>query len=437
MKSKAPVVLVSFLIFLLFSYSAVNADTGVISALGVNADTAAAASEANASSGPVNITAPSAILTDAERGQVLYEKNPKERLHISVVCKLMTVLIAVESGKLNSNVTVSTDSLDATGSALNLEAGEKYSLEDLLYGIMLTPANDAAKAVAEFIGGDTDKFVALMNSTANKLNMTNTHFVNPTGLYDEKQYTTAYDLSLLMKYALANDTFNSIFSIKAKPWDYNNSEAKILTNQDKLFWSYNGTDGGKTGFNDKDRQSAVTTATHGDMRLICIVLDSPEADLFTGSTTLFDYGFGKYMKSVLVHAGDILKTVNLDGNDINLVSSSDASYIHPLGDSYIKQFSATSILQAPVKKSNKGGTATYTLNDGTIINIDLYPDKDIVPPENFISTAKDLLLANRNILYLIVFLLMLEFIFMLAYTIRLIKKVCRKISKSGKPKHIN
>ena len=428
-----------FIAFFLFTFSPVMAeskptpDNGTVNASGNDeADSAAngVVSSSDMPSYPVEVKAPSAILTDTERGQILYSENPKEKLHISAACKLMTILIAVESGKLSSNVTVSTDCLDTGGWILNLEAGGKYTLEDLLYGIMLTPANDAAAAVAEFIGGDTDKFVEMMNSTANKLNMADTHFENPTGLYDENQYTTAYDLSLLMQYALANPVFNDLFSTKARPWYYGSNGISLLTSQNKLFWSYEGMDGGKTGYNEKDKQSAITTATKGDMRLICIVLDSPEDSLFTDSGALLDFGFCAYMRSILVHSGEILKTVTVDGSEVSLVSQGDVYYIHPLGDSYIKNFSVESIAEPPVKKTKKAGAATYTLNDGTVINIDLFPQKDIIPPEDFLTSAKDMMLANQNILYLVAFLLLLEIIFMFAYMIRLIKKVFKRIFKS-------
>ena len=148
-----------------------------------------------------DISAPSALLMEAETGQILYEKNTGIPLHISAANKLMTVLVAVENGNLSSNVTVSSESVITEGSTLNLVVGEKYLLNDLLHAVMLTSANDAAIAVAEHISsGDIGKFVDLMNKTAEKLGMDNTHFTNPTGLYDENQYTTASDIAKLVRY---------------------------------------------------------------------------------------------------------------------------------------------------------------------------------------------------------------------------------------------
>ena len=160
-----------------------------------------------------DISAPSALLMEAETGQILYEKNTGIPLHISAANKLMTVLVAVENGNLSSNVTVSSESVITEGSTLNLVVGEKYLLNDLLHAVMLTSANDAAIAVAEHISsGDIGKFVDLMNKTAEKLGMDNTHFTNPTGLYDENQYTTASDIAKLVRYASGNPQFSIIFN---------------------------------------------------------------------------------------------------------------------------------------------------------------------------------------------------------------------------------
>lgn len=389
---------------------------------------------ASASADVSDIKAPSVILMDADGGQVLYDKNSKTPLHIAAVCKLMTVLLAVETGDLASNVTISSDSVDAQGSALSLEVGKKYTLEDLLYGIMLTSANDAAKAVAENIGGDTSKFVVSMNEMADKLGMDNTHFKNPTGLYDEEQFTTAYDISLLMKYAISKPAFKTIFSVKARPWDYVDGAPKILTSQNKLFWSYYGVDGGKTGYNEKERQTVVTTAQKNGMGLICIVLDSPENDLFNDATILFDYGFNNFMKSILVHNGEVLKTVDVDGNEINLVSQSDISYVHPLGESYIREFSTSTDLKPPLKKSKPAGNARYVLEDGTVIDVNIYPQTEIVPPEDFFSKAKKQILENKDILYLVAFLLALEALFIIVNLAKLLKRLFKRNRRVNKAK---
>lgn len=379
------------------------------------------------------INAPSAMLVEAESGQVLYSKDSQQQLHISAACKLMTVLVAIENADLYSYVTVSSDSVDAEGSALSLEAGAKYPLEDLLYAIMLTSANDAAKAVAEYVSaGDIGKFVAKMNDTAAKLNMTNTNYTNPTGLFDDNQYTTAGDISLLMKYAVSNTTFNRIFSVKVRPWYGTGNDTKILTSSNKLFWGYDGIEGGKTGYNKKEQQTIISTASRGNMKLICVILDSLEKTMYTDAAALFDYGFQNFRKTTLVSKGEILKTAELDGNEINLISQNDISYVHPLGESYIKEFNATADLKPPIKKTIPAGSARYILQDGTTVNISLYPETEIIPPEDFLSTARKKILENKDIFLLVLFLIVIEVILIVFNIGKLLKKLVLMLAKRFK-----
>ncbi len=382
--------------------------------------------------GAPEISATSAILAETERGQVLFEKDSKTKLHIAPLVKLMTILIAIEAGNLSSNVTISKDSVDSEGSALSLEVGEKYTMEELLYGIMLTSANDAAKAVAEQVAGDSGKFSSKMNELAAKIGMKDTHFVNPTGLYDEAQYTTAYDTMLFLKYAIKNPEFNRIFSTQVRPWNHADGKAAILTSQNKLFWSYDGIEGGKTGYNNKDQQTVITTASRGSLKLMCIILDSPEKDLFNNAASAFNYRFDKFKKSLLVKKNDVLRTVEFEGKEINLQSTEDVYYVHPTGESFVKSFSAKEDLQQPLSKSKIAGTVRYILSDDTIIDINLYPTEEIAPPEDFYSTAKKKINENKDIFYLVVFLIFVEALLVLANVIKLFRRVIRRIFAAGK-----
>lgn len=378
------------------------------------------------------ISAPSAMLIESSTGQLIYAKNPDARLHISAACKLMTILVAVENSNLSSYVTISSDSVSAEGSALNLEVGSKYALDDLLYAIMLTSANDAAIAVSEHVGhGSISEFVNMMNQTATKLGMTNTHFANPTGLLDEYQYTTARDISLLMKYAVSLPVFNKIYSAKAYPW-FSNEESKILTSANKLFWSYEGIDGGKTGYNNKEQQTNICSATKMGMKLICIVLDAPEATMYDDATALFDYGFNNFRLSTLISKGDVVKTEEFEGNEINLISQSDISYIHPLGENYIDKFNVISELKAPIKKTIPVGTAEYMLKDGTKVSITLYPESEITVPDDTITIIKKRIADNKDIFYLVIFLAAIEVILVLLNLGKLLKRLILYILKKSK-----
>lgn len=376
------------------------------------------------------IKAPSVILTDSDRGQVLFGRDPDTRLHVSAICKLMTVLIAVEAGDLNSTVTISKDSVDAAqGSALSLEAGEKYTLDDLLCGIMVTSANDAANAVAEHISKDIPSFVAKMNETAAKLQMKDTRFMNPTGLYDENQYTSAHDISRFIVYASKNSEFNRIFGTQVMPWTYKDGKSKILTSSNKLFWSYNGIKGGKTGYNTKNQQSVIASASKNGLKLVCIVLNSPESTLFTDAEALFDYGFSNFRISKLVQKGAHIKNVKTDNGNVDLVSGSDVYYVHPAGDNFIKDFDVSLDLQPPISTSKLAGNARYTLKDDTVIDVGLYPaTQALAPADDFLTSARKTLLENRDILILLIILFIIEAVLLVLKIIKFIKWLFRKIS---------
>jgi len=308
---------------------------------------------------------------------------------------------------------------------LELVAGEKYSLESLVYAIILNNYNDAALALSEHVSGDIENFVSLMNDMAVNLKMTNTHFANPTGLFNENQYTNAIDLSKLIRYALKNSKFARIFSTQAMPWTANNSDTKVLTNQNELFWIYEGVDGGKTGFNNKEQQTAITTASQGNMHLMCIVLDSPEKSLFTDSIKLLDFGFSNFKKGILIRKGTPLSSMVIQENEFNLVSMNDVYYTYPLGKDYIKSitYNLSEDVSLPVFKNTIVGTARYILEDNTIIDINLYPDREILLPEEFYPSLKKKFQENRDILILVGILIIIELILLIYNIIKFIRKI--------------
>jgi len=379
------------------------------------------------------VEATAAILIDAEKGQILYQKNIDKRLHISVANKIMSCLVAIESLKdnLTARVTVSKEAADVEGSALNLEVGEKYTAEELLYAVMITSANDATLALAEHIAGDTEKFVALMNNKAGELNLKDTHFTNTTGLYDESQYTTAYDLALLTRYAVnTSPVFSRMFSTHVRPWTRENGENIILTSQNQLFFSYDGVDGGKTGYNQKELQSAVTTVTRGSQKLICVVLDSPEKAVFTDSVNILNFGFENFRKDVLLKRNTPVETVVIEGVQVGLVSRIDVNYTHPVGESYVKKIDLNihNPLTPPIETNKIIGTARYVLNDNTVIDVSLYPDKEVTLPVGFWGALKNKFLQNRDILILILVLAAVEALIILYHLIRLVSRFIAKLA---------
>ena len=238
----------------------------------------------------VDLSARAAALIDGKSGKVLFEKNKDERLPMASTTKIMTGLLACESKKMKKTVTVSPVASGTEGSSLWLEPGEKQTLENLTYGLMLRSGNDAAVAIAEYLGGSIDAFALLMNERAKKIGVKNTGFKNPNGLDAEGHFTSAYDLALISREAMKNKTFRKIVSTKNKtiPWESSEWD-RSLTNHNKMLWRYEGCNGIKTGFTKKSGRCLVTSAKRGKTELICVTLNAP--DDWNDHTKMLDYGF--------------------------------------------------------------------------------------------------------------------------------------------------
>ena len=204
------------------------------------------------SAGAPSISARSAILIAAETGEALFEKAADERLPMASTTKIMTALAAIESMPLDTVVTVPAGAVGVEGSSVYLEAGEKLTLEDLLYALLLASANDAATAIALTVSGSVEEFAALMNEKAAALGLSGTHFTNPHGLYDEEHYTTAADLAKLTAYALENEVFAKIVSTYKRTIPLNGDNGvRVLINHNRLLRMSDDVIGVKTGFTKK------------------------------------------------------------------------------------------------------------------------------------------------------------------------------------------
>ena len=369
------------------------------------------------------VDANSVLLVDSLRGQILYSKNETDKLHISFASKIMTAIVAIEKSQLDSLITVSKESTNVEGSLLNLTVGEKYSVENLLYAILVTNYNDAANALAEYVAGDIPSFVEIMNDYATKLNMKDTVFTNPTGLFDENQYTTANDISLLLKYALKDKVFSKIFSTQSKLW-YDKKDTKLLVNQNQLFWSFQGVDGGKIGYTDPTKMSCVTTASKGDQRLLCIVLNSPKNSVYEDSVKLLDFGFEYFRTGLLVAKGQVIQSVIINTIPVNLAPIKDVYYTFPIGNDYIKDISITRYedIKLPIYTNTPLGEAKYTLEDDTNIIVQLFSDKEILPTKSTLDKYKEEINKNKEILYIIYILIIMEIIILIIKFIRKVKK---------------
>ena len=248
-------------------------------------------------------TAQSAVLLERSTRMVLYGSNAHEKLPMASTTKIMTALIAIENGRLDDIVTVPKEAYGVEGSSMYLMLGEKVSLLDLLYGLMVNSGNDAAIAIAIHIGGNVEGFTELMNKRAEKLGLTNTHFVTPNGLHDKEHYTTAYDLAVIACEAMNNEIFRQLASTSY--YTTQTGEVKrYLKSKNKLLWQYEGSTGIKTGYTKASGKCLVFSAERDGMETVGVVLNS--ADIFDDASKILDYGFSSYKMSVLVSKGEVV-----------------------------------------------------------------------------------------------------------------------------------
>ncbi len=234
-----------------------------------------------------NVSAANAILINKDTGEVLFEKEAHEPRLIASITKIMTALLAVESGKLEETAVVSRKAIYTEGSSIYLEQGEKMKLNDLVYGLMLRSGNDAAVAIAEHVGGSEEGFVFLMNEKAAWLGMNHTNFTNPHGLDHEEHYSSAYDMAILMQHAMENDKFKEISASKSyksatRSYSWRNKH-KLVTGY------YDYATGGKTGYTKQTGRTLVTSAEKDGQTLIAVTLNA--SDDWNDHIHLFEWGF--------------------------------------------------------------------------------------------------------------------------------------------------
>ena len=239
------------------------------------------------------------IVMDFNSGKVLEGKDINLVRSVASISKIMTAIVAIENSELDDYVEVNEDILKAYGSSIYLKIGEVVKMEDLLYGLMLRSGNDAAVTIARGVSGNVSNFVTLMNEKAKEIGMNYSTFNNPSGLDvdDEGNLSTSYDMALLMKYALNNETFRKITSTK----EYKSNSHGTWTNKNRLLREYTNTSGGKTGFTTKARRTLVTSAKKEDTELIIVTLDC--GGDFALHKELYEKYFNKYKTFNLLNKG--------------------------------------------------------------------------------------------------------------------------------------
>ena len=246
----------------------------------------------------LSVSSRSACLIDSDSGRILYEKDKDTPRLIASITKIMTAILAIESDRLDEEVTVGEEILKMYGSNIYIELNEKMTLRDLIYGLMLRSGNDAAVVIAKFIGGTEENFVKMMNDKASKIGMKNTIFKNPHGLDEETENkSTAYDMALLSSYASKNDIYMEIAGTK-KYSTKSDKKSYLWNNRNKLLFNYEYCVAGKTGYTPSAGKTLVTNASYGELNLTAVSLN--DGNHYQTHENLYEYAFENYKKYIIL-----------------------------------------------------------------------------------------------------------------------------------------
>ena len=324
-----------------------------------------------------------AILMDAESGRVLYEQNIHQPRLIASTTKLLTALVAVEEGEdLDQVVTVKGEWLGSEGSSIYLKAGEEITLRGLLYGLLLQSGNDAAMAIACHTAGSVEAFVDRMNRRASELGMRNSSFANPSGLNDEKHYSTAYDMALLARACLENETVADICATRSVTVG-----TRTFVNHNKLLYRYEGCVGMKTGFTEKAGRTLVSAAVRDGQTLICVTLN--DGDDWNDHCKLLDYGFQTYPRQALCEKGQVMGSVAVEGSlipTVAAVTADGAGYPLKAGEKLTMEVELGHSIRAPFEAGAPIGEAVWKKDGEIVVRVPLTAqsgaERDVREPLN-------------------------------------------------------
>ena len=314
----------------------------------------------------------SAILIEADTGEVIFEKNSHERLPMASTTKIMTALVALENGDCDKKISVSPKACGIEGSSIYLTAGEKLTLEDLLYALMLESANDAAAAIAYEISGGIDEFAALMNKKAVELGLSDTHFTNPHGLDNEAHYTTASDLAKLTAHAMKNDRFRKIVSTYKYQIPMNGDGVRVLLNHNKLLI------GVKTGFTKRSGRCLVSAAERDGVSVIAVTLNAP--DDWNDHLSMLGLGFAEYHNVTLAEIGQFkleIPCVGAENGYIAAENRENCSVCVKKSDVITHTVEADRLLFPPVFEGDVVGSVVFFKNGVEIERISLFSTESV------------------------------------------------------------
>ena len=341
---------------------------------------------------PITLTSPSAILCEASTGQVIFEKNADERRPVASVNKVMTILLtleAVDEGRvsLEDQVTVSPRAASMGGSQAFLDAGERYKLSELLKTVIVASANDSAVALAEHLAGTEESFVRLMNTRAEELGLTNTHYANCTGLPAQEHYTTARDVAKLSAQLDLHPIYYRYSTIWMDEIKHRGGRVTSLTNTNRLIRFYPGCDGYKTGSTNEARYCVSATAKKEGMRLIAVVLGTPAGQTrFDEARAMLEYGFANVQLVTPIAEGqalDMTVPVRLGGRDeVSVLSGGTCSLLERRGEKNALSLEAALVekVNAPVCAGDVLGEIRVKRGDEVVAVVPAVAGEDVQLP---------------------------------------------------------
>lgn len=365
-----------------------------------------------------DIDAGAAIVIHPETDMILYEKNAYKKMYPASTTKIMTALVALESGHdLSEKVKVTENAISSIiegYSTAHLQAGEEFTLEQLLNVLLIPSANDSANVIAEFIGGSIPEFVEMMNKKALELGCIGTHFSSPNGLHDEKHYTTPYDLAHIAKRAMENKTFKEIVSKKTyslQPTEQYPSNDRFFTSTNNLILEDSGyyypyAVGIKTGFTSQAGSCLVSGCIKDDVQLISVVMDAEGDGRFSESIKVLDYAYETYGFKKLVSEGEAITEVEIknatkETKDLDILIEKDIiAFCKNNTTNVLPEISLKEDLVAPIKKGEIVGTAKYTIDDD-VYEANLIAKNDVEPDLFFVRFIGILLIILIIILGMI------------------------------------
>lgn len=333
----------------------------------------------------LSTTASSAILMDMDSGRILYQKDIHNERLVASITKIMTAVLAIENGNLDDVVTVGEEVLTMYGSNIYIQLGEKMTLRDLLYGLLLRSGNDSAIVIGTYIGGSEAKFVEMMNKKAKEIGMINTTYENCHGL-DEvtKNYSTAYDMAVLSSYANTLEEYREISGTKKWTTSTEN-KSYVWYNRNKLLSLYEYATGGKTGYTPSAGRTLVTTATKDNLNLTAVTLNDPNE--YTSHENMYEYGFNNYKSYLIVDKNNFDVDDNFYKDEIYIKES----FSYPLTDKEAEEVSVVVELVKlkDYKNNDKVGEVIVAMNDKEIFREPVFVKVNEKTKKGFFESIKE------------------------------------------------